>query len=83
MGLLLGETFVGLALVGLVAEGQFSKNLLALWSQKKQHYSLVCSRTAAFYQAFKGQPVHQFDRAVVLNLQSLGHRSNGWAHSFG
>ena len=56
--------------------GQFAKYFFAFRSQPQQDLATVIPRTASPHQASGGKAVYQFDRAVVLQLQSLGQRSN-------
>ena len=69
------------AQLGLVAHGQFAKHLFALGSKPQQHLTPVIARPASPHQASGGKPVHQFDGAVVLDLQPLSQGSNSGAQS--
>src|ERR1700678_73483 len=56
---------------GLVMERELAQNLFALWSQGKKPLATIFASAMAPHVTARGQPVHQFDRAVMLNLQPL------------
>jgi len=64
------------AQLGLVPHGQFAKYFFAFRGKPQQDLTTVIPRTASPHQASGGKAVYQFDRAVVLQLQALGQRSN-------
>jgi hypothetical protein len=64
------------AQLGFVPHGQFAKYFFAFRSKLQQDLTTVFPSAASSHQASGGKPVYQFDSAVVLELQSLGQRSD-------
>ena len=59
------------AQLGLVMQRELAQYLFALGSQRKQHLAPVLASAVPPHVTARRQPVHQFDRAVVLNLHPL------------
>jgi|SRR5215467_15001935 len=55
---------------------EFLQHPLPFWSQRQQNLSPVLPGLAASYQSAHAKPVNEFDRAVMLDLQSLGDFSD-------
>jgi hypothetical protein len=64
-------------------EREVAQNLLAFCSQGKQHLTPILAGAMTFHVTARGQPVHQFDRAVMLNLQPLREFADPGARSSG
>src|SRR5579864_426710 len=65
-----------LAQLRQVAGGEFLQLRLSTWSELDQHLPPVSWRSRAQNQAAVHQPVHQFDRAVMLDLEPLGQHAD-------
>jgi hypothetical protein len=59
-----------------VAGGELLQLRLTAWSELHQHLPPVGWRSRAENQTAVHQPVHQFDRTVMLDLQPLSQYAN-------
>lgn len=62
---------------------QIAQHLLALGSQREQHLAAVLASARSPDVSGLHQTVHQFDRAVVLDLETLGKLSDRGPHVSG
>ena len=66
-----------------VMERKLTQNFLSFRSQFKQDFAVVLLPTLPANVAFARQAVYQLDRAVVTNLQALGHLTDAGTRPFG
>jgi len=63
-----------------VLQGELPQHLFTFWSQGKPHFAAVFPPAIAPNIAAGREPVHQFNRTVMSNLQPLGQLSDSWAY---
>src|SRR5882724_13248617 len=66
---------------GLMSDRQLPQHLFALGSETQQYLTPIFTRAVSPHQPAGGQPVHEFDRAVVLDLHSFSQCPDSRAHS--
>jgi hypothetical protein len=62
-----------------VLQGELPQHLFTLGSQGKPYFAAVFPAAIAPDIASDGEPVYQFNRTVMSNLQPLGQLSDAWA----
>ena len=67
----------------LVMKREMTQNLLSPRGQRKQHFAAVLAAALAADIPSRGQPVDQFNRAVMLNLQALRQFADAGANPCG
>src|SRR6266496_1952411 len=59
-------------------QGKLPQDFFPFDSQGNQNFAAVMACAMPFHITTPGQPVYQFDHAVMANLQTLGQISNAW-----
>jgi hypothetical protein len=60
-----------------MSEREIPQRLLPLWGEANKHLPLIGLTPAALDETTLGEPIDEFDRAVMRDLEPLGQRADG------
>ena len=60
-----------------MSEREGPQHLFSLWSEANKHLPLIGLVPAALHETTLGEPIDEFDRAVMGDLEPLGQSANG------